>query len=246
MKLITGAAALVAALLNASVATANTFTDDFSSGLRQTFWSVTLTTANLYSVSTNAGNVHLAKSVLNSPGGFQAVNVNLLLPALGGNVSGDFSVQVDFSGASIAGSNVNQVQLNTVFGGVTYFGDVFDNTNNTLNAHVFTANQVRGQQNTGNISSGTLRIARASGVVTGYFNGSALFQTSISTPLSNVWLSLQNNGTNNAISTNFDNFSLTAASVPAPVPEPEAWLMFGAGLTAVAAIARRRTRKQDV
>jgi len=99
----------------AGPAWAATFSDDFSSGLRPLYWSVTQTTPGLFSVDDMHDDVRLAK-VGNNPGGFQNVAINLNMAAVGGPIRGDFSMQVDFSNAVI-GPNNDQVQLN-----ITFFG----------------------------------------------------------------------------------------------------------------------------
>src|SRR5215470_17179157 len=88
---------------------AATFSDDFSSGLRPTYWSVTQTTAGLWSVDDTQGDVRLTK-VGTSPGGLQNVRVQLNMAAVGGPIAGDFSEQIDFSNA-VVGPNTDQVEL---------------------------------------------------------------------------------------------------------------------------------------
>src|SRR5215469_18597706 len=79
----------------AATAWAATFSDDFSSGLRPLYWSVTQTTPGLWSVDDTHGDVRLAKVGI-SPGGLQNVAVNLNMAAVGGPITGDFSEQIDF------------------------------------------------------------------------------------------------------------------------------------------------------
>src|SRR5262252_10934378 len=80
----------------AATAWAATFSDDFSSGLRPVYWSVSQTTAGLWSVDDTQGDVRLAK-VGTSPGGLQNVRVELDMAAVGGAITGDFFEQIDFS-----------------------------------------------------------------------------------------------------------------------------------------------------
>jgi hypothetical protein len=176
-----------------------TFADDFSSGLRPTYWTVTQTTQGLFSVDDTHGDVRLAK-VGNSPGGFQNVAINLNMAAVGGQITGDFSTQIDFRDAVVE-PNDDQVQLNVVVSG-SPFDDVYD------------------LAVTGN--SGTFTISRTGGALTGYYNGSPIFSETNSSVVTAITFSLQlRPGSNDSTSVTFDNFSLTAASVPSactPVP----------------------------
>ena len=228
---------IVAAIATSIQASAGSFQDDFSNGLNPTFWTVTQTTSNLYNANTNAGTLNFARSAASSTAGFQAVNAVLSLPALGGNITGDFSTQVDFSNAVISGALFNQVQLNVLFTNGNYFLAVHDNFQGGNN-HIFNSNLDQGiALNTGN--SGTFRIQRTGAIVSGFFNNSLLFATAISAPVSEISLSLQNNGTNDPISVKFDNFSLTPATIVG-VPAPGSGMLLMAGLALIIGLARRR------
>lgn len=237
---------VVAALslaITSSLVSAGTFSDDFSTGLDPDFWTISKTTPALYSVDASGGKVAMAKTAVNSPGGFQAVTAVLALANLGGNITGDFSTQVDFDSASIAGANFNQVQLNVFFTNGTLFLDVFDNDGG-LNKHVFGGNNGTGRF-ADSSTSGTFRIERVGGSMRGFFNDRLIVTAGNNAPVSAITFSLQNNGTNNPISVNFDNFSLSGASVtvPSPVPEPESWALLSAGLFwLIGRVAARRAR----
>src|ERR1700745_1211152 len=97
----------------AQTALAATFNDDFSSGLRPTYWRVTQTTPGLWSVDDTHGDVRIAK-VGTSAGGLQNVVVHLDMAAVGGAITGDFSEQIDFSNA-VVGPNQDQVELHVYF-----------------------------------------------------------------------------------------------------------------------------------
>lgn len=237
-----GIVASVCLTMVSTMASAGTFADSFSSGLDPDFWTISKTTDALYSVDTSAGRVGLAKSAVNSPGGFQAVTAVLALANLGGNIAGDFSTQIDFDSAAITGGNFNQVQLNVFFANGTFFMDVFDNDGG-LNKHVFGGNNGNGRIVDGS-TSGTFRIERVNGTVRGFFNSQVMTTVGSNAPVSAITFSLQNNGTNDPISVHFDNFSVTGASValPTPVPEPGTWAMLAVGLGIVGWGATRRTR----
>ena len=222
----------------ATQASAATFTDSFASGLNATYWNVTQTTPGLYDVTTPGGQIHLARSNHAPTGGFQAVNVNLNLAALGGNIAGAFSTQIDFNSAVIAGSLLNQVQLNLVFANGARFLDVLDNASGG-NFHVWDDIAARGGSTTP-LRAGTFKVERVGTTVSGYFNNAFIFSNANNSALTHIDFSLQNNRTNDPISVNFDNFSLTAASVPAPIPEPETYAMLLAGLGLLGFIAQRK------
>jgi hypothetical protein len=147
-----------------------TFSDDFSSGLRPTYWTVTQTTPGLFSVDDTHGDVRLAKVGMN-PGGLQNVAVILNMAAVGGPIPGDFSTQIDFSNA-VVGPNIDQVELHTSFADSSLFFDVYDNSGG-LNVHVWDGSSQQGRiPVSGN--SGTFTIARVGTTVTGYYNGSPI------------------------------------------------------------------------
>src|SRR5262249_54216606 len=97
----------------AATAWAATFSDDFSSGLRPTYWSVTQTTAGLWSVDDTQGHVR-ATTGATSARGLQNVRVQLNMAAAGGPIAGDFWEQIDFSNA-VVGSNTDPVELHVYF-----------------------------------------------------------------------------------------------------------------------------------
>ena len=195
---------------------AATFSDDFSSGLRPAYWTVTQTTPGLFSVDDTHGDVRLAK-VGNNPGGFQNVEVDLNMAAGGGPISGDFSTQIDFSNA-VVGPNDDQVQLNITVSG-SPFDDVYDLSCASLNVHVWNGGIQGCMAVTGN--SGTFTISRTGGTLTESYNGSPIFSETNSLAASQITFSLQlQPGSNDSTSVTFDNFSLTAGSVPTACTPP--------------------------
>jgi hypothetical protein len=192
---------------------AETFTDDFSAGLRPAWWSVIQSTTNFYSVDASQGNVQLAKTSAHNPGGFQYVFVRVNLADFGGVVTGDFSTQIDFSKAVVPGPGLDQVELHTYYQDGSIFYTVYDNSGG-LNAHVWDGGSVLGRRSFSG-DSGTFLIRRTGSTVTGYFNGSPLYSTTRASALTAIDFVLQNNaGSDDAISVTFDNFSVTAALAP--------------------------------
>src|SRR5437667_3121650 len=203
---------------------AATFSDDFSSGLRPAYWTVTQPTPGLFSVDDTHGDVRLAK-VGNNPGGFQNVAINLNMAAIGGPISGDFSTQIDFSNA-VVGPNEDQVQLNVSLSDGSPFDDVYDLSCGNPSVHVWNGSQQGCMAVTGN--SGTFIISRTGGTLTGSYNGLPIFSETNSLAASQITFSLQlQPGSNDNTSVTFDNFSLTAAGVPSactpPPPQMVSW-----------------------
>jgi hypothetical protein len=208
----------------APTALAATFSDDFSSGLRPAYWTVTQTTPGLFSVDDTHGDVRLAK-VGNNPGGIQSVEIHLNMAAVGGPISGDFSMQIDFSNA-VVGPNNDQIPLNTYLSG-SPFDPTYDSlTCGSLNVHVWNGSVQGCTPVTGN--SGTFTVARTGSTLTGSYNGSPIFSETNSSVVTGISFALQlQPGSNDNTSVTFDNFSLTAASVPSacttPPPQMVSW-----------------------
>jgi len=200
-----------AALLTglAGHALAGTFSDQFLT-LNPAYWTVIQSTPGLYSVNVVTNGLALSKTGP-KPGGLQDVAITLNLAALGVNVSGDFSAQINFTNAVI-GPNVDQVQLNATFPGDSPFDDVYD-LSSGRNVHVW--NGSINNPITETVTYGTFTISRTGSTLTGYFNGTAIFSESDSSALTNVSFCLQNQpGSDDYPSVIFNNFSFTAASVP--------------------------------
>ena len=190
------------------IASGVTFTEDFSSGLDPNLFSVVQTTDGLFSLDATQGVVHLAKTA-SSPGGLQSIDVVLDMEAvLGGPVSGDFSVQIDFANA-VVGPNIDQAELHTHYADGTIFFDVYDLSDGGLNVHVW--NGVAVQNHTAvSAAGGTFKISRRGSTVTGYFNGTPIYSQSISSALTQLDFVLQlQPGSDDYPSVDFDNFSAT-------------------------------------
>ena len=187
------------------------FFDDFSTGLKPAVWTVSQTTPNLYSVNVSQGKIQLAK-IGHNPGGLQNVAIHLNLAPLGGPIANVFSIQIDFTNAVVSGLGLNQVELRTYYqNGLFFFaGYEYDDG---FKVYTWDGTFSWPQSVTGN--SGTLRICRTGEEITGFFNGQALWGAGTTSPLTGVTLVLQNNnGSDDAISVTFDNFSISSPSLP--------------------------------
>ena len=190
------------------------FLDSFASGLNAAAWTVSQSTAGYFAVDASQGDVRLTKGSSHNPGGLQGVFVDLSPVLLGGKISGDFSIQIDFAQALVSGPGLNQVELHAYFeSGIFY--TVYDNSSG-LNAHVWNGGSAVGILPVAG-NSGKFRITRVGSNVTGYFNDTPLASENRGSALVGIAFCLQNNmGSDDSIAATFDNFSLTAAST-APV-----------------------------
>ena len=75
---------------------------------------------------TQNGEVRLTK-IGTSPGSLQNVAVNLNLDAVGGDITGDFAIQIDFHDAVMPGPDTDQAELHVHFADSSFFFDVFSN-----------------------------------------------------------------------------------------------------------------------
>jgi hypothetical protein len=187
------------------------FADGLAEGARTNYFTVTQTDPGLYSIGGANGALQMQKiTTAHNPGGLQNVAVNLNLPTVGGAISNDFSVQVAFSNAVI-GPGLDQVQLNMGLQDGSVFDDVFDNSSGT-NAHVWIGS-VKGLLAVSN-NFGTFRISRQGAILTGYFNNVPLFSETNASAVTNLNFVLQNNGSDDSSSVAYNNFSITAPSIP--------------------------------
>jgi hypothetical protein len=192
---------------------AGTFSDDFSAGLNPTYWSIYASVPDTYTVTATGGNVDLAKIATTS--GNQVLNVVLNMVAVGGNISGNFSDQIDFSNAVI-GPGDDQVQLDDVFADGSIFLDVYD-LSAGRNVHVWNGSSVNNPISE-TATGGTFLISRTGSTVTGYFDGTTIYSQTDTAALSYIDFRLESqpNASTDSSSVTFDNFSVTAASVPEP------------------------------
>lgn len=149
------------------------------------------TGAGVYEVRQKGGEVRVRKTGPN-PGGLQHAGMGLGVEELGGPVAGDFEVSIAFDKAKIDGDGLNQIELQTRYEGGAVFYVVRDREGR--GCHVW-APGIQGDGVGG--SSGSLRIVRSGGQVTGYCNDQALWSTRIDAPLVGLQFVLQNNDSSN-------------------------------------------------
>jgi hypothetical protein len=221
-------------LLSGVAAQAGVFSDDFSNGIRSTFWTVTQTSVNLYSVDGSKGDVRFAK-INDTPGGLQYIGLTLNLNAVTATgvstISGDFIMQVDFREANISGGGLNQVELHSAYTDNQIFFTVRDESN----VHVW-INSYHNGFDTGT-TSGTFKITRAGNLVSGYLNDALIWQTNYTAADLNLasFILQNNNGSNNATSVIFDNFSIEGVNI---IPEPATIALLSLG--ALSLIRRKK------
>jgi len=237
--------ALLLLALVAGRASAETFSDDFTDGIDPANWTFD-TNQPLYSIDDTNGDVRISRPAGGS-GGFQAANLRFAH-----DVSGDFDVSVAFRDAAItlgSGSPGNQVQLNLYFGG-QYLGVVrSDEVGFGNNAHVFPdpPGSWVGTIST-SVTAGTLRVTRVGTTVTCMIDSTTLFSGTLNgDDVTDIWLSLQNNGTIDATSVTFDDFSLVADSIlftpVVPALSRGATLLLLAALVGLGALALHRGQR---
>ena len=219
------------------------FDDNFATGINSTNWTLSQTTAGLFSV-VSPPNVQFSRTD-STTSGLNNVTLTLNLAAATGlsSISGDFSVSVDFSGASlpIPGSGIDQIELHTGFDDGSIFYDSYSNERGTLAYHVWNANgQLNGFTTTPN-TSGTFTITRVGDTLSGYYDGSLIYSETNTAALNNVAFTLQNFNGSDPIAVTFGNFTMSYS-----VPEPASIAMVTLGLAAVGLTTRRSLRKRTV
>lgn len=203
-------AVLLATLALLPAARAELFNDDLRHGIDPIPWMID-SNQPLYAVTSTTEGVRFSKPASGSYA-FQYVALQLRAVA-----QGNFDARVDFTNAGITrvdGHPGNQVQLNARLGG-QYFGVVrSDEAAWGQNFHVWTdppaaAFGVRAMTNT----SGTMRIVRNGFRVQAYLNDILIHEGDYNTNSATFWLSLQNNGTRDAIAVTFANFQIAADDI---------------------------------
>lgn len=201
---------------------AGTFSDNFSTGLNPTYWSISNSVPSVYSVNAPGGTSGVGLANTGGVSGLQGVGIVLNLAALGGNITGDFSAQINFSNYTLTGPGDEQMSLDTGF----LNGSAWDDIRNEYigeytspNVHVWDGGSIEGGFAT-TATSGTLSITRTSGNLVAYFDGTEVSGVGNSSPLSYLAFSLesQGNDSTDTSTVTFSNFSITAASVPVPEP----------------------------
>ncbi len=194
----------VAATAPGAAAASPAFRDGFTSAN----W-MTEKTAKLYQVAATASVVRFSTPG-GGAGGFQWVGLQFRH-----QIRGNFDISIQYSKASIKrvnGSPANQVQLNAVFGGQIFCVVRDDDVVAGNNYHIYTGGW-HGTVKT-SATSGVLRIVRVGSTVSGYADDTRLYQgTYNSSPVTQLWFSLQNNGTVDPISVTFSKFVLSAGTI---------------------------------
>jgi hypothetical protein len=194
---------------------ADSFTDSLTNGYSSNYW-VLFTNASLFTVAANGGGLIFSKPVGEVNNNYQYATLASLLVA-----RGDFSVQVDFTNASLAlvnGSIGNQAQLNTSFGGQDFLVVRGDEVSAGQNAHVYLLSPEPSMGTTSwTTNFGTLRVVRSGTLVQGYIDSTLLYQNNYNTNDATFTFVLQNNHTSDAISIGFANFQFTADEI-LPLP----------------------------
>lgn len=200
-------AAASLALAASAFASAGTFSDNFSQGVRARYWKITQTTPGQYVWSDAGGIIHFSRPAPNNPGGLQNIALELMLDSISGSVAGDFSCQVDISNTNIMLPGLNQIELHTIFrSGATFF-NVYDN-NGGRNYHVWDGS-VRARTYTP-LTAGTLKVERVGTTLSAYFNTTMFHSVTNFSPLTRIRFVLQNHfGSNGLISGDYDNFAFT-------------------------------------
>lgn len=200
-----------------TAALAEVFSDDFAKGLDPTYWMLT-NNSSRYTSNVTQGDVRFSGIAGGSTAYFQNIRA---IPKL--TASGNFDVRVDYRDASINrinGSPGNQVELFAVFGSVGFYVSRSDETPQGDTIHVWQNAFLGAQANTS--TAGTMRITRVGTLVSGYLNSTLIYQNNYNTNDAVFRFQLQNNGTSDAISVTFDNFTLAADRItPAPAPKAE-------------------------
>jgi hypothetical protein len=200
-------------LFLAGAAAAVTFTDDFTGGIDPYYWEVG-TNQPLYQIDGAGGEVRISKPV----GGeyvFQYGGLNFR-----SDLQGDFDVSVSYREAQIdrvQGTPGNQVQLNLGISGYVVCLVRSDEVDWGDNHHVWVNPPAVWQGAAVDASTaGTMRIRRTGVRVQAFIHGELIWEADLNaTPVTYLAIVLQNNGTIDATSVVFDDFSVTADAVTA-------------------------------
>jgi hypothetical protein len=203
-----------------------TFDDDFTQGLRSQYWSIAYSPAadaggGVFTYADDAGALRLSKVGQNT-GGLKNIQSVLDLVAAGGPVLDDFTINVDFRDAVLGATQIDQIELHTVFGDGTIFFNVYSNEGG-LEFHVWDG-AFRGRVGT-TADHGKLRITRSGTTLSAYATTADDAGTDVETliyavdrgakpELKLVRFVAQLFNTNNNIAVTFDNFHIEGSCAP--------------------------------
>jgi len=214
------------------------YSDDFSTGLNPLVWTTEKTAAS-YTIDAAHGDVRMSAPA-NAGLAYRAARVHFTP-----KVMGDFDMQVDFHDANLAlvnfsGQAANQIALHSQFGGQHFATtrDIATVEGNNYHVYLNPPGQTYGVTPTTDLA-GTLHVIRKGNLYSGWINSTKIFESTFNvTNPSDLWFSLENNQTNDAISVVYDNFSINADQIiglpPATAPLPAGiWSgLLGAGMLA--------------
>ncbi|MCP5366408.1 MAG: PKD domain-containing protein [Hyphomicrobiales bacterium] len=159
------------------------------------------TKPGIYTVSVSGDRIRVTKTGPMS-GNLQNAGMRLTEQAMGGTAAGDFEIYLRYDGARIAGSGLNQIELQATFEGGPVFFVVRDREGR--GCHVW-APGLRGDAPGG--TTGTLRIVRQNGLISGYCDMNLIWSNRIAQPLKDLRFVLQNNlGSNDPTDVTFSEF----------------------------------------
>jgi hypothetical protein len=232
------AAAAVLGAVSIQPGHAGTFSDSLTNGIDPTYWTISQNPDPSTYFDSNGATGETFQTNPGNSSSIESIGLSLNLAALGGAVTGDFTTQVSFQDAVVNGGGLDQIELHTQFGNGDIFFDSLSQQGSSGNVHVWTGS-VNGGIN-GTPTSGTFAISSVGGTLSGYFDGTLIFSEAESSDLTSVAFLLQNNaGSSDATAVTFNDFSITADSIP----EPSSLAVLGVGLIGLATRARRKASR---
>lgn len=169
------------------------------------WWQVTATMPGMYRLEFSNNALRVSRQG-NNPGGLQNAG---LTADLAQPVGGDFETRVAFADARIEGG-LNQIELQASFADGSIFFVVRDRDGS--GSHIW-APGVQGNAACGN--AGVISLRRSGGRITGFCNDVPIGSGERKAALTGLKFVLQNNGTNDPISTVFRDWQFSAERRPA-------------------------------
>jgi len=192
---------------------AQSFSDDFTSRIDPDNWTV-ISNTTLYTIDDSQGDIRISKPI---GGDYSIIAAGL---EWRNTLHGDFDLSVDFRNASIDrvdGSPGNQIQLNVYLGSQELALVRGDEAGAGHNIHLWRdpPGDLTMQHPT-TTTSGRLRFTRTGTLMSAYLDATLVHQGNYNSEDVRVLFVLQNNGTRDATSVTFDNFSATADELLPP------------------------------